>query len=86
MFSIMIWLVYGIFVGSIVKAIIPGEERFGFLQTIALGICGSYVGGSISYMLGKYDTIEPSGLFMGVVGGCISLVVFNKLQQNQNGT
>jgi len=80
MFSILIWCVYGIFVGSIAKSIVPGEEKFGFLQTIALGICGSYSGGAIMYLLGNYDSLSPSGLFMGVVGSIIALIVYNKLQ------
>ena len=82
MFSLLVWCVYGIFVGSIAKSIVPGEERFGFLQTIALGIAGSYVGGAILYLLGEYSAMSPAGLFMGVVGSTIALVVYNKLQSN----
>ena len=49
MFSILVWCVYGIFVGSIAKSIIPGEENFGFIKTVALGVVGSYTGGAILY-------------------------------------
>jgi len=31
MFSILIWCVYGIFVGSIAKTLVPGDENFGFV-------------------------------------------------------
>lgn len=80
MFSILVWCVYGIFVGSIAKAIIPGEEMgFGFVKTVALGIAGSYVGGAILYLLGEYDVVSPAGIFMGVAGSCLSLVMYNKL-------
>lgn len=44
MISILIWCVYGIVVGSIAKSIVPGEERMGFFQTVALGVAGSYAG------------------------------------------
>ena len=40
MFNILIWGVYGIFVGSIAKSIVPGEENFGFVKTVALGVAG----------------------------------------------
>ena len=40
---------------------------------------GSYAGGAILYLLGKYETISPAGLFMGVAGGVVALVVYNKL-------
>lgn len=82
MMSLLVWCVYGIFVGSIAKSIIPGEEKFGFFQTVALGVIGSYAGGAILYMLGKYDSLSPTGVLMGIIGASISLVVYNKLKQN----
>jgi uncharacterized membrane protein YeaQ/YmgE (transglycosylase-associated protein family) len=79
MFSILIWCVYGILVGSIAKSLVPGEERFGFLQTVALGVVGSYFGGALMYVLGQYEALSPAGIFMGVVGAVIALLVYNKL-------
>lgn len=79
MFSILIWCVYGIFVGSIAKSIVPGDENFGLLKTVVLGVAGSYMGGAILYLLGSYDALSPAGIVMGVVGGVISLVLYNKL-------
>lgn len=80
MFNILVWCVYGIFVGSIAKSIVPGEEKLGFFQTVALGVVGSYSGGAILYMLGQYDSLSPSGVVMGILGGVLALVVYNKLQ------
>jgi uncharacterized membrane protein YeaQ/YmgE (transglycosylase-associated protein family) len=79
MFNILIWCVYGIFVGSIAKSVVPGEENFGFIKTIALGVAGSYMGGAVLYMLGNYSALEPSGIFMGVAGSVLTLVLYNKL-------
>jgi uncharacterized membrane protein YeaQ/YmgE (transglycosylase-associated protein family) len=79
MISILVWAIYGIFVGSIAKSIVPGEENFGFLKTVALGIAGSYMGGAVAYLLGQYSTLEPSGIFLGVLGSIIVIVLYNKL-------
>lgn len=79
MFNLLIWMVYGMFVGSIAKAIVPGEENFGFVKTVALGVAGSYMGGAILYLMGQYNSLSPSGLFMGVAGGVLALVLYNKL-------
>jgi uncharacterized membrane protein YeaQ/YmgE (transglycosylase-associated protein family) len=79
MFSLLIWMVYGLLVGSIAKAIVPGEENFGFVKTVALGVAGSYMGGAILYLMGQYESLSPAGLFMGVAGGIVSLVLYNKL-------
>lgn len=81
MFSLLVWCVYGLFTGSIAKAIVPGEENFGFVKTVALGVAGSYMGGAVLYMLGKYESLSPAGLFMGVAGAILTLTLYNKLQQ-----
>jgi uncharacterized membrane protein YeaQ/YmgE (transglycosylase-associated protein family) len=78
MFNLLVWSVYGVFVGSIAKSIVPGEENFGFIKTIALGVAGSYFGGIITYLLGM-TPLQPSGIFMGVVGAVGSLVFYKKL-------
>lgn len=83
MFSILIWCVYGVLVGSIAKSIVPGEERFGFLQTIALGVVGSYTGGAMLYLLGQYSAVSPAGILMGIVGSVLALVVYNKITANK---
>ena len=83
MFSILIWCVYGIFVGAIAKSLVPGEENFGFFKTVALGVAGSYMGGAIHYMLGMQNELAPSGIFMGVAGSALVLVLYNKLTKDK---
>lgn len=78
MFNLMIWCVYGLFVGSIAKSLVPGEENFGFWKTIALGVAGSYAGGIITYLLGM-TPLQPAGILMGVAGATASLVFYKKL-------
>lgn len=79
MFSLLVWVVYGLFVGSIAKALVPGEENFGFFKTIAVGVAGSYLGGAILYMIGEYEAVSPAGIFMGVAGGVVAIILHNKL-------
>lgn len=83
MFSLLIWCVYGILVGSIAKSIVPGEENFGFVKTVFLGIAGSYMGGALLYLIGEYKSVSPAGLFMGVAGAILALVLYNKLQSSK---
>jgi uncharacterized membrane protein YeaQ/YmgE (transglycosylase-associated protein family) len=81
MFNLLIWAVYGLFVGSIAKSLVPGEENFGFVKTVALGVAGSYMGGAILYLIGSYSSLSPAGLFMGVAGSVLTLVLYNKLNK-----
>lgn len=81
MFNLIVWCVYGLFVGSVAKSLVPGEENFGFVKTVALGVAGSYMGGAILYMLGQYSALSPAGIFMGIAGGVLTLVLYNKLTE-----
>jgi uncharacterized membrane protein YeaQ/YmgE (transglycosylase-associated protein family) len=82
MFNILVWCVYGLFVGSIAKTLVPGEENFGFIKTVALGVAGSYMGGAIMYMLGQYNAVSPAGIIVGIVGSILTLIVYNKLTKH----
>lgn len=84
MFNLLVWSIYGLFTGSIAKSIVPGEEKMGFFQTIALGVAGSYTGGAILYLLGQYNSVSPAGIIMGVMGSIIALIVYNKLTKTKN--
>lgn len=84
MFSILVWCVYGLLAGSIAKSLVPGEENFGFVKTVALGVAGSYMGGAILYMVGQYSAVSPAGLFMGTAGAVITLVLYNKLTEKKS--
>lgn len=79
MFNLLIWMVYGLFVGSIAKTIVPGDEKLGFIQTVAVGVAGSYTGGAILYLLGEYESLTPTGIVMGVAGSVVALMVYNKV-------
>ena len=83
MFNLLVWSIYGLFVGSIAKSLVPGDENFGFVKTVALGVAGSYMGGAILYLVGQYSALAPAGIFMGVAGAVVSLVLYNKLQQTK---
>lgn len=70
--TILSWLVYGLIVGLLAKAVHPGEDPVGFLPTIGIGIAGSYVGGFIHYLLGGGGhPFSPSGILLGTVGGVL---------------
>ena len=69
-------LIYGLFVGGIAKVIHPISAPVGWLPTIAVGLIGSYVGGFIQFLIGRAPLGSPSGLFWGIVGGVVALIVW----------
>lgn len=76
-FSIVIWLCYGLIVGLLAKFLHPGDDPVGFLPTVGVGVAGSFVGGLINYVLGNGSSpLQSSGLIMGIIGGVIFLTIF----------
>jgi uncharacterized membrane protein YeaQ/YmgE (transglycosylase-associated protein family) len=82
MINIIMWIVYGIIVGVISKALYGGDSSpKGFLFTILVGIVGSFVGGFLNYALGFGTAFQPSGILMGIVGGVLTCYIYSKLKQ-----
>jgi uncharacterized membrane protein YeaQ/YmgE (transglycosylase-associated protein family) len=80
MFHFLIWVVYGLVVGLISKAIYRYKDSpTGFISTPSIGVCGSFVGGFISYLAGGGSPVQPSGVAMGVLGGVITSFLYRKL-------
>lgn len=80
MINILVWIVYGVVVGLISKAIYRHKGLpSGFLSTLSIGVCGSFVGGFVSYLAGVGSPLQPSGIAMGVLGGVITSYLYGKL-------
>ncbi len=46
--TILLWVVFGLVVGAIARALMPGTQSMGFVGTTLLGIVGSFVGGLLA--------------------------------------
>jgi uncharacterized membrane protein YeaQ/YmgE (transglycosylase-associated protein family) len=80
MINLIVWMVYGIIVGLISKAIYKYKDSpTGLFSTLAIGICGSFVGGFLNHIMGSGNPLQPSGLAMGVLGGIITCFAYRKL-------
>jgi uncharacterized membrane protein YeaQ/YmgE (transglycosylase-associated protein family) len=72
--AILSWIVFGLVVGLIARALYPGRQAMSLPNTIALGIAGSVVGGIIAWALGyrpQEGAFAGSGWIMSIVGGLI---------------
>lgn len=80
MINIFVWFVYGVVVGMVSKAIYRYKDSpKGLLSTLVIGVCGSFVGGFISYLAGSGNPLQPSGLALGVLGGVVTSFAYRKL-------
>jgi uncharacterized membrane protein YeaQ/YmgE (transglycosylase-associated protein family) len=74
--GIISWIIWGLFVGAIARLLLPGQQKIGFLWTIALGIAGSIVGGFLATeVIDIADSDEfDFGSFMLAVGTSVLLL------------
>jgi uncharacterized membrane protein YeaQ/YmgE (transglycosylase-associated protein family) len=74
--GILLWIIFGLIVGAVAKLIMPGKDPGGIIITMLLGIVGALVGGWLGQALGMYQSGEPAGFIMAVVGAIILLALY----------
>jgi uncharacterized membrane protein YeaQ/YmgE (transglycosylase-associated protein family) len=75
--SILFFLVFGLVVGFIARAVMPGSQKMGLLATMLLGVVGSFIGGFVGALITDSRVLDfnTAGLIGSVVGALIALVV-----------
>lgn len=48
LYDIVSWVITGLIVGALARAVLPGRQSVGLVGTILLGIVGAFVGGFIA--------------------------------------
>lgn len=74
--GIISMIIVGFIVGLIARAIMPGEQKFGIILTIILGIVGSLVAGYLGSAIGWYEPGEGAGWIGSIVGAIIVLFIY----------
>lgn len=76
--SLVAFLLFGLIVGFIARAIMPGSQSMGCLGTALLGCGGSFVGGLLGNLIAGRGlfALNSSGLIASVVGALIMLFLF----------
>jgi len=69
--------IFGLIVGLVARAIMPGRQHMGLILTLILGVVGAWLGGLIGRMLGLYREGHPAGFFMALLGALILLFIYS---------
>ena len=79
--SIIMFLIFGLLVGFLARAIMPGRQSMSWLATMALGVIGSFVGGFLAALLTTRHVLDfnTSGLIGSIAGALIALSVLGSL-------
>lgn len=75
--SIILFLVFGLVVGFLARAIMPGTQKMGMVATMVLGIIGSFVGGFLGALITDSRVLDfnTAGLIGSIIGALIALAV-----------
>jgi uncharacterized membrane protein YeaQ/YmgE (transglycosylase-associated protein family) len=79
MLSLLSWLITGLVVGLIARAIVPGRQSLGIIMTIVLGVIGAVLGGLISMAIWPTWANDPNvnrmwpGWLLSIVGAVVVL-------------
>lgn len=85
--SLIVLAFVGFLAGLIARALVPGKDSLSFLQTMLLGIVGSFVGGFLGYFLLGADidegAVQASGLIGSILGSIVALVIYRMAVQKR---
>src|SRR6478752_4672340 len=83
--SIVLFLVFGLVVGFIARAVMPGTQKMGLIATMILGVVGSFVGGFLVSLVtdNRVTDLNTAGIIGSIVGALVLLLVMGKLS-NRN--
>ncbi|OTG79612.1 GlsB/YeaQ/YmgE family stress response membrane protein [Acinetobacter sp. ANC 4648] len=70
-------IIIGFFAGLIARAIHPGDDKAGFLVTVALGMIGSLVATYGGQLLGLYPKGASAGFIASIIGAIVVLFLYN---------
>lgn len=75
--GILLFVVFGLIVGLLARALMPGRQSMGWLWTALLGIAGSLLGGFIASALSNNEParFHAVGLIGSVLGALLLLAI-----------
>ena len=81
-------IIIGLIAGFIARAVVPGRQSLSILQTILLGIVGSFVGGFLGRLLfgSGNGFVQPSSWIGSIIGAIIVLVIYLAIKRRTGGT
>jgi uncharacterized membrane protein YeaQ/YmgE (transglycosylase-associated protein family) len=73
--GLLLFVLFGLIVGFLARAIMPGRQSMGLVMTSILGMIGSLLGGFLASLISHNDVrgIHSAGLIGSLIGALIVL-------------
>ncbi|MEZ6091946.1 MAG: GlsB/YeaQ/YmgE family stress response membrane protein [Pirellulaceae bacterium] len=69
------FMLFGLLIGAIARALYPGRQSMGLFKTMLLGIAGSFVGGFLGYLIQGGNAIQSAGWFGSLIGAIVLIAI-----------
>ncbi|MEO8180820.1 MAG: GlsB/YeaQ/YmgE family stress response membrane protein [Deltaproteobacteria bacterium] len=75
--GLLVFLIFGLFVGFLARALLPGRQSMGIIMTSALGMVGSLLGGFLGSLISHEEVtrVHSAGLIGSVLGALLVLAL-----------
>lgn len=79
--AIIMFIVFGLIVGFIARALMPGRQGMGWMMTAVLGVVGSFVGGFLVSLItdNRVTDFNTAGVIGSVVGALLVLLLAGRM-------
>jgi uncharacterized membrane protein YeaQ/YmgE (transglycosylase-associated protein family) len=74
----LLWFAFfGLIVGFLARAIMPGRQHMGLIMTSVLGMVGSLIGGFLGSLISSHDVarLHAAGMIGSIVGALLLLAI-----------
>jgi len=84
--GLMSWVLMGLLAGAAAKILVPGKDPGGLFGTMAIGIVGALIGGTLATFLGfgGISGFDIRSLVVAVLGGMLLLVGLRLFASKKN--
>ena len=75
--TILLFIVFGLIVGLLARALMPGRQRMGLMMTALLGVAGSFIGGFLTSLVTDHRVtdLNTAGMLGSVLGALLLLLL-----------
>jgi uncharacterized membrane protein YeaQ/YmgE (transglycosylase-associated protein family) len=84
--SLILFLIFGLIVGLLARALMPGRQKMGVLMTVTLGTLGSFLGGLLASLFSDSQPlrIHAAGLIGSLIGAMAILSFASIMYRNRS--
>lgn len=75
--GIIFFIIFGLVIGLVARALMPGDQPMGVIMTIVLGVAGSFLGGVFVSLITdhKVTDFHTAGVIGSLIGALVLLIV-----------